>query len=111
MCLLNTQVGTHTISPLWWSIDTGSLEADTAILIDLLSIRSDCDQYYYDVEPLFERRGDIIHRIIDSAPRLLPILLSGLIWRSRLIVNGTRRANHYIRHLGLITKGHSIKCD
>merc|ERR1740121_2607410 len=36
---LNIQVGTQSISPLLWAIETGSLDAARAIITDLLTIR------------------------------------------------------------------------
>ncbi len=44
-----------------------------------------CDQ-------LFERHPEIIHKLNSDAPNLLRTLLDGLVWRSRLILNGQRRA-------------------
>jgi len=58
--MLNVQVGTQSISPLLWAIEMGSLDAARAIIIDLLSIRADRDQYYYGMDMIFERHNDII---------------------------------------------------
>jgi hemoglobin-like flavoprotein len=99
MWMLNVQVGTQSISPLLWAIETGSLEAAKAIIQDLLTIRADRDRYYYGMDVLFERHPDIIRRLCTDAPALLPVLLDGLIWRSRLASNGVRRVNYYIKHL------------
>merc|ERR1719210_2170947 len=99
MWMLNIQVGTQSISPLLWSIETGSLEAAKAIIIDLLTIRADRDQYYYGMADLFDRHEDIIKRLCADAPALLPILLDGLMWRSRLTENGQRRVNYYLKYL------------
>merc|ERR1719436_543069 len=41
--MLNIQVGTQSISPLMWAMETGSLEAAKAIIMDLLTIRADRD--------------------------------------------------------------------
>jgi len=97
--MLNIQVGTQSISPLMWAIETGSLEAAKAIITDLLTIRADRDQYYYGMDAMFERHGDIIKRLCTDAPALLPTLLNGLIWRSRLTEDGLRRVNYYVKHL------------
>jgi len=97
--MLNVQVGTQSISPLLWAIETGSLEAAKAIIQDLLTIRADRDRYYYGMDVLFERHPDIIRRLCTDAPAMLPVLLDGLIWRSRLASNGVRRVNYYIKHL------------
>ena len=44
--MLNVQVGTQSISPLMWAIETGSLEAAKAVIIVSLTIRADQDRYY-----------------------------------------------------------------
>jgi hypothetical protein len=99
MWVLNVQVGTQSISPLLWSIETGSQDAAKAIIVDLLTIRADRDRYYYGMDHMFERHADIIYRLCADAPAVLPTILDGLIWRSRLTENGQRRVNYYIKHL------------
>merc|ERR1719230_1369665 len=37
--------------------------------------------------------------LLNDAPALVPDLLNGLIWRSRITNNGMRRVNYYIKHL------------
>lgn len=98
-CMLKIQVGTQSISPLLWSIQSGSLEAAEAILLDLLTIRADRDHYYYAMEALFIRHSDIVKRICTDGPDLLPTLFNGLIWRSRQAENGVRRVNYFIKYL------------
>merc|ERR1719493_484811 len=97
--MLNIQVGTQSISPLMWAIETGSLESAKAIIVDLLTIRADRDRYYYGMDILFERHPDIVQRMCLDAPALLPSLFDGLIWRSRVTENGQRRVNYYIQFL------------
>jgi len=97
--MLNIQVGTQSISPLLWAIETGSLEAAKAMIVDLLTIRADRDRYYYGMDTMFERHPDIIKRLCTEAPALLPTLLDGLTWRSRTTENGLRRVNYYVKHL------------
>merc|ERR1719413_841 len=58
--MLNIQVGTQSISPLLWAIETGSLEAASAIIVDLLTIRADRERYYYGMDTMFGRHADII---------------------------------------------------
>merc|ERR1719333_332189 len=70
--MLNIQVGTQSISPLMWAIETGSLEGARAILVDLLTIRADRDRYYYGMDTMFERHEDIIRRLCTDAPAVLP---------------------------------------
>jgi len=103
--MLNVQVGTQSISPLMWAIETGGLEAAKAIIEDLLTIRADRDRYYYGMDAMFERHPDIIKRLCADAPALLPVLLDGLIWRSRVTDNGQRRVNYYIKHLVIDANG------
>merc|ERR1719145_375657 len=105
MWMLNIQVGTQSISPLLWAIETGSLDAAKAIIQDLLTIRADRDRYYYGMDILFERHADIVKRLCVDAPALLPALLDGLVWRSRITEEGTRRVNYYVKHLVQDSKG------
>eukprot|EP00438_Fugacium_kawagutii_P021594 Skav212178 [mRNA] locus=scaffold754:392548:402202:+ [translate_table: standard] len=92
--LLSITVGTQSISPFYWSIDSGSLHGSggkvsralicaQTILEDLLTIRADRDVYYYGCDNLFTRHPEVIKRICTSAPSLLPTFLDGLVWRSR----------------------------
>ena len=97
--MLIIKVGTQDISPFLWSIQSGALAAATAMLNDLLTIRADRDKYYYAAEDLFKRHNDIVKVLLDDAPAMLPDLLDGLIWRSRLTVNGYRRVNYYLKYL------------
>jgi hypothetical protein len=97
--MLIVQVGTQSISPLSWSIESGALEAALAMIQDLLTFRADRDRYYYGMDQLFKRHSDIIQRLCNEAPVLLPRLLDGLIWRSRTTENGQRRVNYYLKHL------------
>lgn len=99
MAMLNVAVGTESISPLYWAIETGSHRVAKAMIIDLLTIRADRDHYYYGNEALFTRHPDIIHKLCVDAPLLLWPLLDGLIWRSRFVSQGMRRVNYYIQHL------------
>jgi len=99
MDLLNITVGTQSISPLYWSIESGSLNCAKAMLEDLLTIRADRDNYYYGCNALFERHPEVIHRLCVDAPTLLPTLLDGMVWRSRISTGGQRRVNYYIQHL------------
>ncbi|CAK9000684.1 unnamed protein product [Durusdinium trenchii] len=97
--LLNISVGTQSISPLFWAIESGALNSARAMIIDLLTIRADRDVYYYGCNELFTRHPDIIQRLCKDAPTLLYTLLDGLVWRSRLTVQAQRRINYYVKHL------------
>lgn len=81
--MLSNTVGTESISPLLWAIETGSFDAAEAIIRDLLTIRADRERYYYGADALFERHPDIVRRLCMDAPALLPAFLDGLMWRSR----------------------------
>lgn len=106
--MLTVQVGSQSISPLEWAIESGNLDAAKAIMIDLLTFRADRERYYYGMEHLFTRHPDIINMLCTSGPSLLPTLLDGLIWRSRATKNGIRRVNFYCKYL-LVNRegGHS----
>jgi len=97
--LLKVQVGTQSISPLYWAIQSGNLAAAEAIMQDLLVFRADRERYYYGNDALFERHQDIINCLCREAPMLIPVLLDGLIWRSPRTEKGLRRVNYYVKHL------------
>lgn len=97
--MLLIQVGTQNISPLAWSIESGALEAARTMIGDLLTFRADRDKYYYAADELFQRHPTIVQMLLNDGPALLPELLSGLVWRSRLTFGGMRRVNYFIRHL------------
>merc|ERR1719379_2997739 len=103
--MLTIQVGTQSISPLAWSIESGALESAEAIINDLLTFRADRDRYYYGMDALFKRHPEIVQTLTNDAPTVLPKLLSGLIWRSRTTENGMRRSNYYMRHLLIDANG------
>jgi hemoglobin-like flavoprotein/uncharacterized membrane protein YgcG len=103
--LLLVQVGTQNISPLYWSIESGALEAAQTIIEDLLAFRADRDRYYFGMDNLFARHPEIVQKLATQAPSLLPKLLDLLIWRSRTTEHGTRRANYYLRHLLMDANG------
>lgn len=103
--MLNITVGTQSISPLLWSISSGSLEAATLMITDLLSIRADRDRYYYGLDELFSRHPDFIQVLATDAPALLPTMLDRLMWRSRIAVAGMRRVNYYIKQLTVDAEG------
>eukprot|EP00933_Yihiella_yeosuensis_P015436 TRINITY_DN1346_c0_g1_i9.p1 TRINITY_DN1346_c0_g1~~TRINITY_DN1346_c0_g1_i9.p1 ORF type:complete len:1125 (+),score=273.00 TRINITY_DN1346_c0_g1_i9:107-3481(+) len=97
--VLNITVGTQSISPFFWAIESGSLEVAKAMIEDLLIIRADRDNYYYGCDAIFERHPDTIQKLCLDAMSLLPPLFDGLIWRSRVATNGRRRVNYYVKHL------------
>jgi len=98
--LLKVQVGNQSISPLLWSISSGCLEAASAIIQDLLTIRADRERYYFGVDELFGHHPDIIKVLIDDGPTVLPTLWKHLVWRCHTVgENRMRRVNYYIKHL------------
>lgn len=106
MWTLNVTVGTQSISPLIWSITSGSLSAAAVIIQDLLTIRADRDRYYYGVDELFERHPDIVQIMTEGARVLLPTMLDRMLWRSRVAISGMRRVNYYLKHLLVDAEGH-----
>ncbi|CAK9025545.1 unnamed protein product [Durusdinium trenchii] len=97
--VLTISVGTQSISPLMWAIDSGTWTAAEHIIEDLLTIRADREKYYYGLDHLFERHPDIVEILGTRATVLLTPLFNGMVWRSHLAHNGMRRANYYIKHL------------
>jgi hypothetical protein len=97
--MLLVQVGSQSISPLAWALESGALESAAAIIKDLLTIRADRDRYYYGVDDIFRRHPDIIEMLTKNAVDLLPMFLTGLTWRSRLTEMGQRRVNFFVKHL------------
>jgi len=97
--MLLIQVGTQDISPLAWSIESGALQSASAMINDLLTFRADRDKYYYAADELFDRHPTIVQMLLNDAPGLLPELLTGLVWRSRITQGGMRRVNIYLKHL------------
>jgi len=97
--MLNITVGTQSISPLMWSIESGALDAAEAIVKDLLTIRADRDRYYYAAEDLFTRHPDIVFQLCQNARKITWPLLDGLLWRSRATESGKRRVNYYIKYI------------
>jgi len=103
--VLIVQVGTQSISPLLWAVESSGLEAAKAMLEDLLTIRADRERYYYGVDALFKRHGDIVETLSNDAPALLKTFLDGLVWRSRTTKDGMRRVNYYVKNLILNADG------
>ena len=73
--MFNVQVGTQFISPSLWAIETSSIEAANAIIVDLLTIRAHRDRYHYGMVTLFERYPDV-----SSACAWLPQACSPSSW-------------------------------
>jgi len=107
--LLTIQVGTQSISPFAWSVEAGALESASAMIADLTTIRADRERYYFAAEDLFKRHFDVVRMLLNDAPALLPELLDGLIWRSRVTSNGSRRVNYFIRYLLIDLEGKFAK--
>ena len=57
----------RSISPLYWSINNGSVDCAKLILEDLLSIRADRENYYYGADALFFYHPELVLRLCDSA--------------------------------------------
>jgi len=96
---LGVRVGSQSISPLYWALQTGAHETAKEMLRDLLTIRADRDRYYYGVNELFQLQPDIVENILHEAPGLAETFLDGLIWRSHKTFQGTRPVIYYLEHL------------
>ena len=48
------------------------------------------------MDSLFKRHPEIVKTLSTNVPSVLPMLLDGLIWRSRTTENGLRRSNFYL---------------
>ncbi|CAJ1370866.1 unnamed protein product [Effrenium voratum] len=107
--LLDISVGSQSISPLLWALQSGSLKTCKAMIQDLLTIRADRDNYYYGCDELFMRHPDIVKRLLADAEFLLPVLMDGLIWRSRMAQRGKRRVNYYVKHIIVDVDGNFSK--
>lgn len=104
--LLKVQVGSQSISPLMWALNSGRLETASAVIEDLLTIRADREMYYYGVDHLFKNHPDIVHTLAAEAPSLLQVFLDGLIWRSATRQpDGLRRVNYYVKYLIVSDEG------
>ena len=97
--MLKVQVGTQSITPLYWSVRSGALESASVIICDCLTFRADRGKYYYAADELFEPHSDIVKMLCDEAPGLLPTLLGGLIWRSRVTEDGSPRGTCHVERL------------
>ena len=79
MVLSNMAVGTHSISPLYWSIENGSRVVAKAIVTDLLIFRADRDNYYYGGDELYTRHPEGIQRLCADAAG--PFLYDDQSWQ------------------------------
>jgi len=79
------------------------------MILDLTAIRADRDRYYYGVDDMFTRHENILHYMSTNAVSLIPVLLDGLVWHSRITVAGQRRTNFYVKHLIVDSQGRFAK--
>jgi len=96
---LGVRVGSQSISPLYWALQTGAHQTATTMLKDILTIRADRDRYYYGVNELFHLQPNIVEHILHEAPGLAETFLEGLIWRSHKTSQGMRPVIYYLEHL------------
>ena len=97
LCKVN--VNGLAISPLYWAIDDGKLTIAEYILGDLLTIRVDMKRYYYGREELFSYHKDLMQELASKCPKLVPVLLDGLMWHSKEKSGRKVRVNYYIADL------------
>ena len=103
--VLTIAVGTQSISPLFWAIESGNWKSAELIIEDLLTIRADREKYYYGLDDLFQRHPDFAEILATRATTLLYTLFDGMMWRSHLAQNGLRRANYYVKHMVVDPQG------
>ncbi|CAJ1460626.1 unnamed protein product [Effrenium voratum] len=96
---LRVRVGTQSISPLCWALESGNNAAAKSIIQDVLTIRADRERYYYGADQLFSYQPDVAARICRLAPLLARDLLDGLIWRSHTTQDGLRAVIYYVKYL------------
>eukprot|EP00438_Fugacium_kawagutii_P008395 Skav234441 [mRNA] locus=scaffold1647:4283:15111:+ [translate_table: standard] len=103
--VLTVSVGTQSISPLMWAIESGNWRSAELIIEDLLTIRADREKYYYGLDQLFLRHPDFVEILATKATSLLWTLFDGMVWRSHLAQDGLRRTNYYIKHFVIDSEG------
>eukprot|EP00435_Cladocopium_sp_Y103_P041624 s702_g11.t1 len=96
---LAVQVGSQSISPLFWALRSGAHAAAKTMIEDVLTIRADRDNYYYGVDQLFKYQPNIADNILREAPFLAETLLNGLIWRSHKSQDNWRPVIYYLKHM------------
>lgn len=96
---LAVQVGSQSISPLFWALRSGAHTTAKAMIEDVLTIRADRDNYYYGADELFKYQPNIADNILREAPFLAESLLEGLIWRSHKSQDNLRPVIYYVKHL------------
>lgn len=69
------------------------------IINDLLTIRADRNTYYYGREILFRKHPNVVEILCKELPKLLDMMLDGLMWHANVVVDGKVRVNYYIREL------------
>ena len=96
---LSVQVGSQSISPLFWALRSGAHSAAKTMIEDVLTIRADRDTYYFGADELFRFQPNIADNILREAPFLAETLLDGLIWRSHKSQDNLRPVIYYLKHM------------
>ncbi|CAK9102503.1 Retrovirus-related Pol polyprotein from transposon TNT 1-94 [Durusdinium trenchii] len=96
---LAVQVGSQSISPLFWALRSGAHDTAKTMIQDVLTIRADRDHYYFGADELFRFQPNIADNILREAPFLAETLLDGLIWRSHKSQDNLRPVIYYLKHL------------
>ena len=99
MWLLEVNVSGEILSPFYWALFDGKVELARFMLGDLLAIRADRETYYCGSTNLFLTHPGVVNNLAALNPSLLPVLMDGLMWRSRMAVQGFRRVNYFIRDI------------
>ncbi|CAK9064046.1 unnamed protein product [Durusdinium trenchii] len=96
---LAVQVGSQSISPLFWALRSGAHDTAKTMIEDVLTIRADRDNYYFGADELFKYQPNIADNVLREAPFLAETLLDGLIWRSHKSKDNLRPVIYYLKHL------------
>jgi len=96
---LAVQVGSQSISPLFWALRSGAHDTAKTMIEDVLTIRADRDNYYFGADELFQYQPNIADNVLREAPFLAETLLDGLIWRSHKSQDNMRPVIYYLKHL------------
>lgn len=96
---LAVEVGSQSISPLFWALRSGAHDTAKTMIQDILTIRADRDNYYFGADELFKYQPNIADNVLREAPFLAETLLDGLIWRSHKSQDNLRPVIYYLKHL------------
>lgn len=65
---LAVEVGSQSISPLFWALRSGAHDTAKTMIQDILTIRADRDNYYFGADELFKYQPNIADNVLREAP-------------------------------------------